>query len=225
MGKIPNSPLIEAIFELKWGEKQPGHFEYSKEEKDFFPGVFYDAIKKEEFSYSEHVGRPEEQLNLPFQVAHRFRKSEGQWPCYQIGLGIFTANQIGNMSVGPDGIGLKYQDGFILEDGETIESFISKKLKTNIDISSEFLSNDKISKSAENIRLRISHRTLVPSGSIAISVLSAQFGGKPGLVIETEVFSQLGSSERKLDFLAKWCEEAHDLQRHAFNTVIKTENL
>ena len=180
MGKIPNSPLIEAIFELKWGEKQPGHFEYSKEEKDFFPGVFYDAIKKEEFSYSEHVGRPEEQLNLPFQVAHRFRKSEGQWPCYQIGLGIFTANQIGNMSVGPDGIdyydwddfkptilkglsalesaigngisgltnpriGLKYQDGFILEDGETIESFISKKLKTNIDISSEFLSNDKIS--------------------------------------------------------------------------------
>jgi len=99
MGKIQNSPLVEAIFELRWGERQKDRFEFQKEETDFFPGIFSQTIKNKGFIYSEQPNSEGANLMLPYVVKHRFRMAENTWPCIQIGLGIFTVNQVGNVSV------------------------------------------------------------------------------------------------------------------------------
>ncbi|MFE8073279.1 TIGR04255 family protein [Marinobacteraceae bacterium S3BR75-40.1] len=260
MGQIPNSPLIEAIFEIRWGEEEQGHFKYSKEEVDFFPGIFFNTVKDKGFGHSENVGEDPDRPKLPFEVRHRFRKNSGSWPCFQIGLGLFTANQIGNRSVDSgnkdeydwknfkpviidgiqalnsslsDGIKnltnprvyLRFQDGFILENNETIESFVSKKLKTEIKIPDDFLTNEFIENNSENININFSHNCTKPEGKISITVSTAFISGKKGLVFETVVASSIKENERTVEHLNEWCEHAHDLQMHAFRTIIETDKL
>lgn len=260
MGKIENSPLIEAIFELRWGIGEQGQFEYSKDEMDFFPGIFFQSLKELGFTHSELLSKEQGRPDLPLEPKHRFRKAINEWPCFQIGLGLFTANQIGNLSVGPnkkdrdaydwdtfkpsivkglkafDGahplsikglisprVSLRYQDGFIL-DG-TIESFVSNKIKANIEISNVFTDQPNISKSARDINLNFVYETDRPKGTITISVISAQISGKRGIVIDTVVSSKLESNALSVEKLATWCEEAHDLQRHSFETLISKSDL
>jgi uncharacterized protein (TIGR04255 family) len=260
MGKIQNSPLIEAIFELRWGEIQKGRFQYKKDETDFFPGIFSQSVKEIGFEFSEQVNYEQGKLSLPYEVKHRFRKSENTWPCFQIGLGVFTANQLGNLSLDapeedeydwddfkpviesglnaldqsyPSGIKslihpqavLRYQDAFILDSNESLESFVSNKIKAEIHISNVFTDQPNISDNSKNIRLEFVYETSRPEGIITITVSSAQINGKRGVVIETTVASDIADESRSLGDLIDWCEEAHDLQRHTFETLIQTSDL
>lgn len=106
MGQMKNSPLIEAIFELRWGETAPGQFSISMEEQEFLPGRFQQQIKQSGYSYFERPVDPTlpAGLKLPHKVNHRFRRAKDTWPCFQIGLGIFTANQLGNLALKEEGI-------------------------------------------------------------------------------------------------------------------------
>ncbi|MCU7812243.1 MAG: TIGR04255 family protein [Candidatus Thiodiazotropha sp. (ex Notomyrtea botanica)] len=259
MGKIKNSPLVEAIFELRWGEIQPGKLSFPKEESDFFPGIFSQSVRDMGFSYYEQVNSGEIRPALPFDVKHRFRQSQHSWPCFQIGLGIFTANQIGNLSVEsgddeydwvtfkpfimsgltaldksyPSGLenlarpkaNLRYQDGFILEEGETLESFVSNKIKADLKIAHVFTDEPSISDSCKDIKLDITYETKRPQGSISISLISALIHGQRGIVIDTSVISDFSSGDLSVELFDQWCEESHDLQRHTFNTLIRTSDL
>ena len=263
MGKLKKSPLIEAIFELRWGETQPGQFEYPNEELNFLPGIFSQSVKESGFGFAEQVNVTADRPNipnLPFEVRHRFRKDNGKWPCFQIGVGIFTANQIGSLSLNaadndeydwdyfkpaiviglesldksyPAGLNnlrspqatLRYQDGFYLSDEETIESFVANKIKANIEITNVFTDQEHISSSGQNLRLDIAYDTTRPEGEITISVVSVQMNGRRSIMIETTVSSKIKEGNKSVDYLTNWCEQAHDLQRHAFETLIKTSDL
>ena len=261
MGKIENSPLVEAIFELKWGMDEQGHFKYSKNVADFFPGMFFQSLKEIGFSHSELLNKEQGRPDLPLEPKHRFRKAPNEWPCFQIGLGLFTANQVGNLSVASSAKGgdtydldtfkpsiveglkafdsthpssikglvdprvsLRYQDGFIL-DGTTLESFVSNKIMADIQIANVFTDQPNISKSARDINLNFVYETDRPKGTITISVISAQIGGKRGIVIDTVVSSKLEGGALSVNELSTWCEEAHDLQRHSFATLISKSDL
>ncbi len=263
MGKLKNSPLVEAIFELRWGETQAGHFEYPNEELNFLPGIFSQSVKEQGFGFAEQLNESSDRPNIsnfPYQVRHRFRKEAGKWPCFQIGLGIFTANQIGNLSLNasenddydwddfkpaiitglvsldksyPSGLNnlnspqaiLRYQDGFYLRDDETIESFVATKIKANIEIANVFTEQEHISNDAQDIHLVFAYQTTRPVGQITISVNSAQMNGRRSVMIETTVSSRIDEKNKSVDYLTNWCEKAHDLQRHAFDTLIKTSEL
>ena len=258
MGKIENSPLIEAIFELRWGVDEQGGFKYSRDEADFFPGMFFHSLKEIGFGHSELLNNEPGRPNLPFEPKHRFRKADNEWPCFQIGLGLFTANQLGNLSaessekdkydwdtfkpVIVDGlkaldkahpsnikglvnprVSLRYQDGFILDD--TIESFVSNRIKAEIKIANVFTEQPNISESARDINLNFVYETDRPKGTITISVVSAKIGGKAGIVIDTVVSSKWEGGFLSVKELSTWCEEAHDLQRHSFATLISGSDL
>ncbi len=252
MGQIVDSPLVEAIFELRWGHSEKdGVFKYSRDESDFFPGVFFQSVKAKGFLVSDPIASVP---MLPFQAKHRFRKEPNKWPCIQVGMGLFTVNQIGNVSknegeedeydwdtfkpviidglnafaeshpAGIEGLEspkaiLRYQDGFALG-GETIESFVSDKIEANIKISDLFTNEQHISKNASEINLKFNYQTSRPNGIIAVAVTSVQINGEPGILIETTVLSDLKNQKISVDFLSNWCEEAHDLQRHAYETLI-----
>ena len=90
MSVLENAPLIEAIFELRWGELSPGNFSYTDEESSMLPLHISIAASKHGFDFIETQSNPP----FPFFVTHRFRKSENSWPCIQLGTGIFTVNQV-----------------------------------------------------------------------------------------------------------------------------------
>lgn len=260
MGKINNPPLVEAIFELRWGEQQKGRFQYQKDETDFFPGIFSQSVRDLDFKFSELVNFDQGRPNLPFEIKHRFRKAVNTWPCYQIGLGIFTANQIGNMSLEadekdeynwdefklvidsglkafdksyPSGINnlvhpkaiLRYQDAFKLDSDKSLEWFVTDRIKADIHISHVFTDQPHISESSKEIKLNFVYETSRPNGIITIAVSSAQINGERGVTIDTAIISDLADNNRSLSYLENWCNEAHDLQKHAFNTLIRKSDL
>lgn len=258
MGTIPNPPLIEAIFELRWGQTAPGQFKFTQDESDFFPGIFYQSIKQKGFVHSDPIASGVDQFALPFYAKHRFRKAAGKWPCFQIGLGVFTANQIGKMgredsynspaydwddfrevikigidsliSSYPSGTAgftkptviLRYQDGFYLEDN-LIDSYVNTHFQEKIKLGKFFsdLKSSNVNENLENINLTFVYDTNKPKGKVNISVVSGSIGSKPSIVVETSVVSDLNSSQIGVDYLMSWCEQAHDLQRDCFNSLIR----
>jgi uncharacterized protein (TIGR04255 family) len=91
---LPNRPLVEAIFELRWellgtpDEKivrDPGF--------EFLLGRFFEKVRGE---YPERWNLPAAQApieQIPFVVRHQFRTGSGTWPLLQIGPGILTVNE------------------------------------------------------------------------------------------------------------------------------------
>ncbi|WP_417215896.1 TIGR04255 family protein [Alcanivorax sp.] len=257
MSKIDNSPLIEAIFELRWGETHPGTFKFYREERELLPGIFFQSIKSNGYPLRERLDP--EAPEIPGFAKYRFRKAPNKWPCYQFGLGLFTANQIGSAAISSpqieeydwddfkpaiseglkslidsyatfDGLpsgkptaALRYQDGFILGKGESIEDFISHKTNIRAHLAENFLDHPDINSNATDIRMELVFETNKPKGKISISVMSAQIKGEPGVVFETRVSSQLTSSEISVPQIMEWAEDAHTLQRHSFDSLIKTQ--
>ena len=90
---LPNKPLVEAIFELRWALKDQGTG-LPPQDPGFriTLGRYYDAVKKE---YPILVDLPSSQVPeemTAYSVRHQFRVKENQWPLTQIGPGILTVN-------------------------------------------------------------------------------------------------------------------------------------
>ena len=99
MSQLSKAPLIEAIFELRWGaakknaEEDSVSLTFSPEEMEYFAGQFRGVANGSGYSVVERInsGIP---AQIPHLVSHRFRLAPNTWPCIQIGTGIFTVNQI-----------------------------------------------------------------------------------------------------------------------------------
>lgn len=92
IGDLPNKPLVEAIFELRWAidpaenglQRDPGW--------SLLPGLYF-AKMKEEYPFNNKLSAadlPEELAS--YTVRHQFRKAKDAWPLVQIGPGILTLN-------------------------------------------------------------------------------------------------------------------------------------
>jgi len=97
MGKLlANKPLVEAIFELRWGHPvAPGQFEDPNYQ--ILVGLLFEAFKKAGYGYYERL----ETAAIPDQfsghvVQHRYRVGKDQWPLVQVGKGIITVNDTEN---------------------------------------------------------------------------------------------------------------------------------
>lgn len=93
MSKLPQAPLQEAIFEMRW-PLQPDATGRNLEDRqyDFALGKFQDALKE---TFPFHVSKfpselPHRMLN--YQTMHQFWQDEKQWPVVQLGPGIATVN-------------------------------------------------------------------------------------------------------------------------------------
>ena len=92
--KLPNKPLIEAIFELRWEllEREP-HGIKTDPGFEILVGRYYERIK-EEYPYIEKLPISEiPEVLTAHTVRHRFRAANNQWPVTQIGPGIITINE------------------------------------------------------------------------------------------------------------------------------------
>ena len=189
---------------------------------------------------------------IPGLVSHRYRKEPNKWPCYQVGLGVFTVNQIAagyrwttfKESI-KDAIGifidsiddetmksikesgraqLKYQDVFYPGDNQDLQEFLHTTYEVKLSLPESFLDKNEISDSYGSVRLSTTIETYVPKGVIRVDFYNAIINGKKGLVMDTVVTSKISDRlnlGNVLDELMEWSEQAHDLQEHAFETLVK----
>lgn len=158
MSELENAPLIEVIFEIKWGQTiQKGNelqIELSNEEIALMPGKMQMLVHDLGFDFVEVI---KDQPPIPHLVKYRYRKQPGGYPLFQLGDGIFAVNQIdvgdyeynweSYIKTVEDGvktlekcypfpmrnlplidIQLRYRDAIIAEENECILAFISNKL-------------------------------------------------------------------------------------------------
>ena len=206
-------PLVEAIFELRWGERTPGSFSFSKQDTD----VYYQKLAMQAgahgFSCIESPN-PDTPL-VPHLVKYRYRKEANTWPCYQAGLGLFTVNQVldgydRNMFLNDIENGIQM---WIKSIGDNLKQ-VSDTLKVNLRYQNAFYTHrdvdalerlekilgvkvifpEKYSAGLgrfNSIGMRFGISCETPSKSNAhISINDAVIEGRPGLLIETSVESR-----------------------------------
>ena len=254
MSVLQNAPLIEAIFELRWGrlidglgERQP--FAFTDNDSDFFVGEFHRVMRERGFRVVERPNPPG--FFIPHLVTHRFRREANTWPCYQIGLGIFTVNQINEgydwldfrqaIVQGIDALDhghpdrlpglpgywvqLRYRDGFRLGASESPIDFLCKKMSMRFQVPDAFTVHEALhgtTLTPSRIAFEIEARD--PESSVVIELQQGTFEGAPGFVMDTTVRSMIPRCPAfNPAGLLVWLDRAHSLQKHAFTTLIAPE--
>lgn len=253
MSILSQAPLIETIFELRWGEIQvhPSNprairLMYSENELETLDSSFGMIAEKHGFPIVEQINP--ELSQLPHSVSKRYRKQLNVWPCYQTGLGIFTVNQINDgykwsifkkdillglelldeacpgslSSLSSIGVELRYLDGFPFDENENSNSFLKNKMELGFNLPNEFFANEKISNEIRENNIRFEVATNKPKGLLINCVESGMINGRSGFVMNTIVRSaDKNSPDFDVKELEKWLNDAHEIQQHAFKTLIQ----
>ena len=254
MSTLSNASLIEVIFEFRWGQlvKDEHHADVGiklrPEEVQFFFGQFKAIAETYEFTHIERIN-PKLINPLPHIVTYRFRKSPDIWPCYQIGLGILTVNQLVegyDWNVFKDacllgielldkghpltleglerqkiGIQLQYQDAFVFFEHEESLKFLRTKLNIGLETPDNFVKYENFIPAIKNIVFSFEIDVKKPKGILNITVQEGFINNKAGMIMNTI----LRSSDADLPALApgvigQWLDETHLVQKHAFESLI-----
>jgi len=154
MSKLPNAPLLEVIFELRWkitnkndlSRYQYLHGDMYSKLGNKYP--FREPLAPVEFPSELFVNNP----------AHRFRTNKGGYPLFQVGPGVITLNTVDETYVWPEYFNLikelintffkvyplvelekfkpvlRYLDFFKIDPTEiNLSEFIKNSLNTNIE--------------------------------------------------------------------------------------------
>lgn len=245
MTRLAKAPLIEAVVEIRWGlvkrDLEGMHLNFPDDETKFFPGQFRSVAASKGYTVTEKINNPP----FPHLVNNRFRKDQNSWPCFQIGTGIFTANQINEgydwdtfkptvlegidildkslpkniKGITPLFIELRYRDGFLLDENETPSEFLKTKLHFGFDPPDEFLKSSFLdNKPVSGHAISFQVNTELPKGLLIFTLNEAIINGKKGFVMDTIMRSEPAKLSKK--FIVSWLEDAHTTQRHAFETLI-----
>lgn len=249
---LKNAPLVEVIFEIRWGERTKDDlnqlsFKFNDEELSFFPGEFRSISKAHGFgTYVSRSGIP---ANFqPHNPKYQFWSGENTWPCLQLGLGLMTANQVndgyswksfkqlcltaldildqahplGLQGLPAIGVELRFQDGFPFDKDESPYSFIHEKLNIDLGIPDDFSNSKYFVGESDNHSISFTLPTAKPNGFVQIGLSKGTIWDKEGFIMNTTTRSADGDSpsfeKRELE---QWLEDAHDVQRHTFETLIK----
>lgn len=249
MATLEKAPLIEAWVQLRWGavELRPDKiaFNFPPEDTDYFLGQFRRAAEESGYCNVERINP--EIFGVPHVITHRFRKAPATWPCYQVGLGTFLVNQInagyswnkfkpdvidgletlnrghplGLTGLSRFGIELLYQDGFTFAGDQSAMDFLKSNMAIEFDLPSAFMASDRLRPEFSGVRLGFNLNTSAPPGQLLIELSEGTINGQPGLVMNTVVRSVHKDCPKwEIAEIDKWLEGAHDIQKHAFNTLI-----
>lgn len=248
MSELKNPPLIEAIFEIKWGQGEQNKFEFHPQEEQILTGLIASSLNQKKFSYIENIPNAPK---IPYQVTTRFRTKENEWPCYQAGLGVFTVNQItkgytwesfresmkNGLNVLNDELilsmiqhkkntklTLKYQDAFYPDD-ITTEEYITEYFNFSSNLPQNFYGKYTKDDKYDKVNIQYSLPLKDNNGYLTIICANAIINGRAGILIEFAVEVSLHAIMEtfSVEKIMDWLEDAHDIQRHAFTTLIKEE--
>jgi uncharacterized protein (TIGR04255 family) len=233
MSKLPNTPLLEVIFELRWQIKQKSDLiKYQ-----YLIGDLYSSIK-DTYPVRESLVPPEVPTDILINnPVHRFRKGINQYPLVQIGPGVLTLNTTDEhyywdefyqlskelnesfFSIFPKEdetfkSNLLYLDFFRFDfKNENVEDFINEFF--NIKIKQEFLQEK-----GNPFHLDTGFYYKTNLGDLSVTLKKGKNGkNEEGIVMQTTLFGQesIGDVENVLI----WLNKAHDFTSNLFKEITK----
>ena len=234
---LKNKPLVEAIFELRWGLQERDQGVKIDPHYKILIGRVYDRVKDK---YPFHEPLPTS--TMPDEIAgyivqHRFRRGKDKWPLIQIGPGIITLNdtegyiwedfknRICNLidvlyEVYPDpennlkvnGLLLRYINAvdFDYEKGNLFK-FLEENLKVSIQIHEELFKGTGVNNLPLNIDLRFSFPSAEPKGAVHLRFVRGKRKNIDALIWETIVQSAGEDVPNSKEEIITWVDKAHSL--------------
>ncbi len=218
---LPNKPLVEAIFEIKWKLKKGPNNTYIDENFHLIPGILYSKIAEE---YPDYFSLPTSML--PPEIAaytprYQFRQKEGGWPLVQIGPGILTINDTENYvwedfekrvihvvanlfnsysqikkDIELESLMLRYIDAIPFNYSESnIFEFLEKKLKLNIQITPALFSKDTVQTKPSNFNIDLSYSSNKPAGVITLKFSTGFKSDSDGQIKQALIWNTMFRSE------------------------------
>ncbi len=244
---LSNKPLVEAMFELRWGlDGAPGvgvdpHYQ-------LLIGLLAAAIKCD-FPVVERLPIADVPENLaPYAPHYRFRAGQDRWPLIQLGPGLLTVNDTEGyvwdeffplcakvldalFSVYPNASDnlniyectLRYIDADALN-GDTAMAFL-KKLHISIDVPESLFSDGRISGNTLGMGLSLAYPSIEPKGLFQVNFSQGRKNDQEALIWETQVLSRGTDAPRDTGALKAWIEAAHESMHHWFFRQIDGELL
>ena len=245
--KLNNKPLVEALFEIRWGLDGPPGMAVDPA-YPFLIGQFYGQIL-DRFPYKIRLPTADipEQL-VPFTPQHQFRVGSDAWPLVQLGPGILTVNDteqylwknfrehcgyVSNamFKAYPQTerpfriveISLRYINADFLENVATIEFL--HKLKISIGLPN-FLTNDgRVGQNPLGLGLSLVYPTAEPRGAIRLSFNQGQKLERDALIWETQVVSRGEDVPTDPASILDWLDKTHSITHDWFLRLVEGELL
>lgn len=231
MSNLSKAPLIEVIFEIRWGMK-------SKEQLakyQYLVGDLYSLVKIK-YPFRESVNPPEFPIEFLINApVHRFRTEAEKYPLIQIGPGLLTLNTINENYVWEQyeleafeltknflsvsefdksenlTLALHYFD-FIKFDFQNsdVEQFLKENL--NLQIQQYFFKNNN---NPNYINVNFNYNTEL--GSFSVSINRGQNKGNEGILIQTSI-TKLGLFPNQND-IREWLNNSHEFCSSIFKDM------
>jgi len=248
---LKNKPLVEAIFELRWGLQESENEVKIDPHYKILIGSMYDKVKKK---YPFHEQLPT--ASIPDEIAgyvvqHRFRKGEDEWPLIQIGPGVITLNYTEGYDWGDfekmivyaldalfkaypdaennlkiDGLLLRYINAIDFDyEKEDILDFLKGKMKTAIRMDKKLFKNSGVNKLPLAVDLRFSFPSTKPKGAVYLRFARGKRKDTDTLTWETRVHSTGEDVPKAIDKIPRWVNDAHKLTDDWFFKMVKGELL
>lgn len=243
--QLPNKPLVEAILELRWklesheGLQIDPHY-------SLLPGLFYGELKGR---YPEVEVLPSSRAPegvLPHVVRQRLRAGKDDWPLVQLGPGVLTVNDtcryhwrdfasrvteaVGVLHrVYPGGqltpilMQLRYLDAIAFDYGaENVLRFLTGKLHVQAGLPAELL-EQPCKAEPRHFKFELGLDLTRPRGRVGLGIATGNHNGQPAVVINTTVTSVGGDAPTTPEATGAWLEQAHEVTRRWFFTLIDGE--
>jgi uncharacterized protein (TIGR04255 family) len=242
MAKLPNAPLQEVIFEVRWALKPSEETGQLEDDGFELASGRLSTILEEELPYYKRIVPSDipEQL-LFYRAVHQYWKGEKTWPVVQLGPGMFTVNcteewydweenyfpflqkaiqwliQAYRQPLHFAFVSLRYIDAIKVADYGGIQdgwqAFIGNQF--NFLYSNEFNTRGRQRQVQINQVFELENQS-----SLQIQISDGKRNNELALIWQTAVLKKQLFSQ---DQLIKWADEAHALTHQLFKEMIKPE--
>lgn len=233
MSKLPNAPLLEVIFELKWSVE-------SQEELNkcqYLHGDIYAKIR-EKYPYRELLVPAIVPIEAyRHQPAHRFRVARNDYPLVQVGPGILTINttdekyewkeykqwvleavhnliEVYPFSVNiPLSLSLRYFDFLPFNFREQdVYKFLSENLHTVVQ--QQFFDNSSLP-----LSVNVNFNYATEFGEFLVNITKGSNKGKEGLILQFNMSNKDVSPDESQ--IQKWLDDAYQICSNTFKNMTK----
>lgn len=245
--ELKNKPLVEALFEVRWGLDGPPGMAVDPAYQ-LLIGQLYGQIR-ERFPHAVRLPTAEiPELMAPFTPQHQFRVGPDRWPLVQLGPGLLTVNDTeaylwdnfydscryvvdALFKVYPQAdrplriveVSLRYIDADILE-GAAATEFL-RKLKIDIGLPTFLFKDGRVGELPLGVGLSLAYPTAEPRGTIRLVFNQGRKSDKDALIWETQVASRGEDVPTDPGRIGEWLDKAHSITHDWFIRLIEGELL
>lgn len=240
MARLPNAPLQEVIFEVRW-RLHPGkdHGQVQDAGYELAVGRLSSLLEKDFPHYRRIVPAELPDQLLLYRPIHQYWKGENQWPVLQLGPGIFTVNCT-DQSYDWESLfkplittalnwlvqayrepllfafaSLKYIDAIKTNDYGGVSNDWQTFIKNNFNIEYNNFFNTR----GKQSRIHLDQTFELEDGSeIQVQMSNGTKNNEPAVVWQTAILKKNNFSNKEL---VEWAQSAHNISHELFVEMIK----